>query len=113
MTDAEYATALQDYRTKGVVSSWFSSLGDGDDLKEVTASLGAEYWYKNQFAFRAGYFYENKLKGDRRYLTLGAGLKYNMFGLNFSYLLPSGSGISRNPLSNTLRFTLQYNLDNK
>jgi hypothetical protein len=113
MTDAEYAAALQDYRTKGVVSSWFSSLGDGDDLKEVTASMGAEYWYKNQFAFRAGYFYENKLKGDRRYLTLGAGLKYNMFGLNFSYLLPSGSGISRNPLSNTLRFTLQYNLDNK
>ena len=107
------AAALNNYRTQGVVASWFSSLTDGDDLKEITVSTGAEYWYKNQFAFRAGYFYENKLKGDRRYLTLGAGLKYNMFGLNFSYLLPSGAGINRNPLSNTMRFTLMYDMDQK
>ena len=100
--------AIKDYRTKSVVSSWFSSLGDGDDAKEVTVALGAEYWYKNQFAFRAGYFSENKLKGDRKYFTLGAGLKYSTYGLNFSYLLPSGSGISRSPLSNTLRFSLMF-----
>jgi len=105
-----YANAIKDYHTKSVVSSWFSSLGDGDDAKEVTVALGAEYWYKNQFAFRAGYFSENKLKGDRRFFTLGAGLKYNTYALNFSYLLPSGSGVSRNPLSNTLRFSLMFDL---
>jgi len=107
---AAYSQAIKDYHTKSVVSSWFSSLGDGDDAKEVTVALGAEYWYKNQFAFRAGYFSENKLKGDRRFFTLGAGLKYNTYALNFSYLLPSGSGVSRNPLSNTLRFSLMFDL---
>ena len=90
-----------------------SSFGDAgkDELKEATVALGAEYWYKDQFAFRAGYFYENKIKGDRRYFTMGAGLKYNMMGLNFSYLLPTGSGVNRNPLSNTLRFSLVYNME--
>ena len=106
------SASLADYRSKGVVSSWFSSFGDAgkDELKEATIAVGSEYWYKDQFAFRAGYFYENKIKGDRRYFTLGAGLKYNMMGLNFSYLLPSGSGVNRNPLSNTLRFSLVYNM---
>ena len=106
------SASLADYRSKGVVSSWFSSFGDAgkDELKEATIAIGSEYWYKDQFAFRAGYFYENKIKGDRRYFTLGAGLKYNMMGLNFSYLLPTGSGVNRNPLSNTLRFSLVYNM---
>ena len=110
-------TRLKDYRSKGVVSSWFSSFGDADqsggEIKEVTVSLGAEYWYKEQFALRAGYFYENRLKGDRRYFTLGAGLKYNMFGLNFAYLLPAGTGVNRNPLSNTVRFSLLFDIDGK
>jgi len=107
------SASLVDYRSKGVVSSWFSSFGDAgkDELKEATIAVGSEYWYKDQFAFRAGYFYENKIKGDRRYFTLGAGLKYNMMGLNFSYLLPTGSGVNRNPLSNTLRFSLVYNME--
>jgi len=107
------SASLADYRSKGVVSSWFSSFGDAgsDELKEATVAIGSEYWYKNQFAFRAGYFYENKTKGDRRFFTMGAGLKYNMVGLNFSYLLPTGSGVNRNPLSNTLRFSLVYNMD--
>lgn len=106
------SASLVEYRSKGVVSSWFSSFGDAgkDELKEATIAIGSEYWYKDQFAFRAGYFYENKIKGDRRYFTLGAGLKYNMMGLNFSYLLPTGSGVNRNPLSNTLRFSLVYNM---
>jgi long-subunit fatty acid transport protein len=77
----------------------------------ATIAIGSEYWYKDQFAFRAGYFYENKIKGDRRFFTLGAGLKYDMVGLNFSYLLPTGSGVNRNPLSNTLRFSLVYNMN--
>jgi hypothetical protein len=108
------SAGLADYRSKGVVSSWFSSFGDAEDggeAKEVTASIGAEYWYKEQFAFRAGYFYENPAKGNRKYFTVGAGLKYNTVGFNFAYLLPSGSGVSRNPLSNTLRFSLSFDLD--
>jgi hypothetical protein len=113
LTDELYAQELTGYRNKGVVSSWFSSFGDagGDELKEITVSTGAEYTYKNQFAFRAGYFYENKFKGDRRYFTVGAGLKYNTFGLNFSYIVPTGSGVNRNPLSNTLRFSLLFDFD--
>jgi hypothetical protein len=104
------------YRSQGVVSSWFKSFGDApggfsEEIKEVQASVGAEYWYNNQFAFRAGYFYESPLKGNRQYFTLGAGLKYNNFGLNFSYLLPSGNGTTRNPLSNTLRFSLFFDFD--
>jgi hypothetical protein len=112
---ASDSASLVEYRSKGVVSSWFSSFGDAgsDELKEATIAIGSEYWYKDQFAFRAGYFYENKIKGDRRYFTMGAGLKYNMMGLNFSYLLPTGSGVNRNPLSNTLRFSLVYTMDSK
>ena len=104
------------YRETGVVSSWFKSFGDApggmsEELKEVQASIGAEYSYNNQFFARAGYFYEDKTKGNRQFFTVGVGVKYNMFGLNFSYLVPSGSGVNRNPLSNTIRFGLVLNLD--
>lgn len=107
---------ITNYRTKGVVSSWFSSFGDApggfsEELKEFQFSLGAEYSYNNQFFARAGYFYEDKNKGNRKYFTVGLGINYSVFGLNFSYLVPSGSGVNRNPLSNTLRFGLVLNLD--
>jgi hypothetical protein len=110
------AQELQEYREKGVVGSWFSSFGDAPDgfseeLKEFQISAGAEYTYNNQFSLRAGYFFEDKTKGNRRYFTMGVGVRYNVFGLNFSYLLPSGSGVSRNPLSNTLRFSVLFDLD--
>ncbi len=108
---ADDSAGIVEYRSKGVVNSWFSSFGDsesGGEWREVTAAIGAEYWYKNQFGFRAGYFYENPDKGNRKYFTLGASLKYNIVGLNFSYLLPNGSGVNRNPLSNTLRFSLIF-----
>lgn len=111
--DPATAQQLADYRNKSVLSSWFSSFGDApggfsEELKEFQLSLGAEYWYNNQFALRTGYFYENKTKGNRRYFTMGLGVKYQTFGLNFSYLLPSGSGVSQNPLSNTLRFSVVF-----
>ena len=80
-------------------------------LKEIQASIGGEFNYNDQFFGRLGYFYEDKLKGNRKYFTAGVGLKYNVFGLNFSYLVPSGSGVNRNPLSNTLRFSLIFDLD--
>jgi Type IX secretion system protein PorV len=112
------AVAAASYRTTGVVSSWgkglFSAPGGGSEkIKEFTASIGAEYTYKDQFSFRAGYFYESPEKGNRRYLTVGAGLKYSSLGLNLAYIAPSGSGISRNPLSNTIRFSLMFDLDKK
>lgn len=109
------AADLQAYRNKSVVGTWFTSFGDAkggfsEEIKEFYYSLGGEYWYNDQFAFRAGYFHESAQKGNRKYFTLGAGLKYNIFGLNFSYLLPTGSGTNRNPLSNTLRFGIIFDL---
>lgn len=104
-----------DYRNKSVISGIFSSFGDApggmsEELQEFSVSAGGEYSYNDQFFVRTGYFYENKNKGNRKYVTAGIGVKYNMFGLNFSYLVPSGNGIQRNPLSNTLRFSLVFDL---
>jgi len=103
---------------KGVVAGMLGSFGDAqggfsEELKEFQVSLGAEYWYQNQFAVRAGYFYENKDKGDRKYFTCGLGVRYQVFNLNFSYLIPSGNNINRNPLSNTFRFSLVFDFDAK
>ncbi|HWJ90695.1 MAG TPA: type IX secretion system outer membrane channel protein PorV [Flavisolibacter sp.] len=114
--DAQDSINLRKYRNKGVVGSWFSSFGDApggfsEEMRELQLSVGAEYWYNNQFALRAGYFYEDKTKGNRRYFTTGVGIKYNVFGLNFSYLIPSGSGNTQNPLSNTLRFSLVFDFN--
>jgi hypothetical protein len=108
-TDAQ---SLTTYRSQGVMSSWFKSFSDGgNEINEITFGFGAEYTYKEQFMFRLGYFYEHPTKGNRKFFTVGAGLKYNVFGLNFSYLVPSGNGVNRNPLSNTLRFSLLFDLD--
>ncbi|OIP00108.1 MAG: hypothetical protein AUJ97_08085 [Bacteroidetes bacterium CG2_30_32_10] len=92
----------------GLVSGMFQSFGDApggfkEELHEIMYSFGAEYWYNKQFALRGGYLYENKYKGNRKYFTLGAGLKYNIFGLDFAYLIPVET---HNPLENTLRFSL-------
>ncbi len=80
--------------------------GFSEELKEVSVAFGAEYWYNQQFALRAGYFYETPEKGDRRYFTLGAGLKYNIFNIDFAYLLANPQ---KSPLANTLRFSLLFN----
>jgi hypothetical protein len=110
------SAALVSYRDKSVVGSWFSSFDDApggfsEELKEFQVSLGAEYWYNDQFAVRAGYFYENKTKGNRRYFSTGLSIKYNVFTLHFSYLLPAGSGVDRSPLSNTLRLGIVFGFD--
>lgn len=97
----------------GVIEGMFRSFIDApngftEELQEITVSLGAEYWYSKQFALRAGYFHESADKGDRKYLTFGAGLKMNVFSLDFSYIYT----LSRtSPLENTLRFTLGFDLD--
>ncbi|RYF18763.1 MAG: type IX secretion system outer membrane channel protein PorV [Flavobacteriales bacterium] len=80
--------------------------GFSEELKEVSIGAGAEYWYNQQFALRAGYFYEAPEKGNRRYLTLGAGLKYNVFNIDFAYLVANPQ---KSPLANTLRFSLLFN----
>jgi hypothetical protein len=107
--------AITEYRNKNVVSSWFSSFGDapggfGEEMREFQVSVGAEYSYNDLFFARAGYFYEDKTKGNRRFFSMGAGIKYNKLGFNFSYLVPTGQGINRNPLSNTTRFSLLFDL---
>jgi len=79
-----------------------------EELAEINIATGLEYWYNNVLALRAGYFYEHRSKGDRQYLNFGVGFKYNMFGVDFSYL----AALTRqSPLANTLRFTLRLNLD--
>jgi len=107
--DTVSQAALNEYYSQSVVSSWFKSFTG--QFNTINASIGAEYTYNDQFMFRLGYFYESKDQGGRQYFTMGVGLKYNMLGLNFSYLIPSGSGITRNPLSNTIRFGLTFDLD--
>jgi hypothetical protein len=77
-----------------------------EELREINIATGLEYWYADQFALRAGYFYEHPTKGARQYFTLGAGVKYNVFSFDFSYLIAAQQ---RNPLANTLRFTLKLN----
>lgn len=96
---------------QNVVSGMLSSFGKAPPGYGTTISLGGEYWYQDQFAVRAGYFYENKNNGNRQYFACGVGVRYNVFGLDFSYLVPSGSSTARNPLSNTLRFTLSFDFD--
>jgi hypothetical protein len=77
-------------------------------MDEFVWSVGTEYWYNRVLAVRGGFFYESPQKGNRQYFTLGAGLRYNVFGLDFSYLIPTARN---NPLANALRFTLTFNLD--
>jgi hypothetical protein len=86
--------------------------GFKEELREFYYSLGTEYWYNNIFSIRAGYFWEHKTKGARQYATLGVGLRYNVFGLDFSYLIPTTGGSQQHPLQNTLRFSLLFNFGN-
>jgi len=90
-------------------SFWDAPGGTKEEFRELNYSVGLEYWYAQQFSVRAGYFYEHPTKGDRQYFTMGAGVKYNVFALDFSYLIDASSSINgSNPLANTLRFTLIF-----
>ncbi|CAM3635305.1 type IX secretion system outer membrane channel protein PorV [Flavobacterium gelidilacus] len=111
--DSEDSSQLySDYQKIGWVSGIFKSFGDAPDglseeLKEFTWALGAEYSYQDSFALRLGYFNESVEKGARKYLTLGAGFKYQIVKVDLSYLF-SASKV-KNPLENTLRFSLTFN----
>jgi hypothetical protein len=96
-----------------MLNGMFKSFGDAPDglkeeLREVMLSLGAEYWYNNTFAGRLGYFYENKYKGNRKFLTFGLGLRYKKFGLDLAYMVPIKQYYA---LGETFRFTLLLNLE--
>jgi hypothetical protein len=91
--------------------SWIQSFYDApggfkEEMKEIIYSVGLEYWYRQQFAIRGGYFHESAMKGNRKYFAAGIGLKLNVFSIDYSYLI-STSGRS-NPLANTMRFTLGF-----
>jgi hypothetical protein len=94
---------------EGMIVSFYDAPGGfQEEMQEINLAIGIEYWYNKQFSIRGGYFYENENKGNRKYFTAGAGLKLNVFALDFSYLLPT----QRNhPLENTLRFTLSFDID--
>ncbi len=77
-----------------------------EEMAEVMWGVGLEYWYAKQFALRGGYFHESTIKGNRKFFSAGVGLKYNVFGLDFAYLIPSNG--NQSPLANTLRFTLSF-----
>jgi hypothetical protein len=96
------------YYSQSVVSSWFNSFSNQYGIpfsESLKVSLGAEYNYADQFHLRAGYFIDNnKNLGSMQYITVGSSFQYQQSKFNISYLVPTGGGITRNPLSNTLRF---------
>lgn len=101
------------YRDMSVTKAMFRSFSDApggfkEELQEISYALGAEYWYDQQFAIRAGYFHEHENKGNRKHFTAGIGLKFNMLTLDASYIIPV---VQNNPLANTIRFTLGIDLD--
>ena len=106
-------TVISNYNTIGVIQGALQSFADApggmsEELHEVQMSVGAEYWYAETFAARMGYFYEHATKGGRQYLTIGAGMRYNVFAFDISYLVPT-TRISTNPLAHTLRIQLSVN----
>jgi hypothetical protein len=110
------ATNNENYKKINWVSGMFKSFGDApggisEELKEFTYSVGTEYSYQDSFAMRLGYFHESPMKGARKFFSLGAGFKYNVVKVDVSYLF-SASKI-KNPLENTLRFSLTFNFGDK
>jgi Type IX secretion system protein PorV len=111
IADTNPPNGIADWKEVSSVSGMFNSFGDApegfsEELTELSYSAGVEYLYDEQFAVRAGYFHESARKGNRKYLTVGLGLKYNLIGLNISYLVPTSN--QRNPLDNTLRFSVLF-----
>ena len=112
--DPDVVAKNQQIANKGIVSGMLSSFTDApggfkEEMREINLSAGAEYWYNDLLSARVGYFYENPLKGDRQYLCLGLGLRYQVFGADAAYLVPNSKA---NPLANTIRVTLHFTFGN-
>lgn len=112
-SDVDFDARRDAYYETGPIAGIFKSFGDApggmsEELKEIMWSAGAEYAYNDQFFVRTGYFNEHQLKGNRKYFTAGVGFKLNMFQLDAAYLI---SAAQTNPLDQTLRFTLGFDLN--
>lgn len=112
-TEDEFVIRQDDYRGLSSISGMFKSFGDSPngakgELQEVMVSIGAEYSYNEQFFVRGGYFYENANVGNRKYFSVGAGFRMSVFQLDAAYLV---STVPQNPLDQTLRFSLSFDMD--
>lgn len=112
---SEYQTWLEStgYNDISPISGIFKSFSDApggfsEELKEIYGGVGVEYCYNQQFSVRGGYHYENEFKGNRKYFTVGAGFRMSVFSLDAAYLI---STAQTNPLDQTLRFSLSFDLD--
>ena len=104
---------IDEYSDVSAISGIFKSFGDApggfkEELEEIQWSVGAEYIYHDQFSLRAGYHHESESKGNRKYFTVGGGFRMNVFSLDVGYV---SSTAQSNPLDQTLRFTLAFEMD--
>jgi hypothetical protein len=98
---------------KGIVSAVLGSFSDApggfkEELREINLATGLEYTYNDLLMARVGYFYEHQYKGARQYLSFGAGVRYNVLGVDAAYLVPNDKA---NPLANTIRISLHFNMN--
>lgn len=112
-TEAYQERVQKDYYDVSSISGIFKSFGDApggfkEELQEIQWSVGGEYVYHDKFALRAGYHHESANKGNRKYFTVGAGFKMNVFSLDAGYVIATAKS---NPLDQTLRFTLSFDMD--
>ena len=113
-SSADYqARIIEEYSNVSSISGIFKSFGDApggfkEELQEIQWSVGAEYVYHDQFSVRAGYHHESENKGNRKYFTVGAGFRMNVFSLDAGYVIATAKS---NPLDQTLRFTLSFDMD--
>lgn len=110
---AKYEKAKEDYNNMSPITGIFKSFGDSPngfkgELQEIMASIGMEYSYNEQFFLRGGYYYENQNQGNRQYFSVGAGFRMSVFQLDAAYLI---STVQSNPLDQTLRFSLSFDMD--
>ncbi len=111
---SQYANNFTEYNNIGVIQGALQSFHDApggftEEIHEIQISTGAEYWYAETFAFRAGYFYEHETKGGRQYATVGFGIRYNYFSGDFAYLIPTTT-VSSNSLANTIRISIGFDM---
>ena len=109
----EYNNKRDEYNTMSPITGIFKSFGDSPggfsgELKEIMVSVGVEYSYNEQFFVRGGYYYENENMGNRKYFSFGAGFRMSVFQLDAAYLV---STVPSNPLDQTLRFSLSFDMD--
>lgn len=104
---------IREYSDVSAISGIFKSFSDApggfkEELQEIQWSVGAEYVYHDQFSLRAGYHHESQNKGNRKYFTVGGGFRMNVFSLDVGYVISTAQS---NPLDQTLRFTLAFDMD--